>query len=1567
VNDEPRFRDATKLDAEELELLELLLREEGIDSTQGEPSIARAESGNVSPSFAQERVWFLEQLNPGTCTFNVPDARVVRGPLDLRAFEASVAEVARRHDVLRCTFQSRDGRPEIVVHPLRGPFVSIRDLREWPAQARDDEATRLAGELLREPFDLSAGPLWRTMLVRRDTDEHIWLIVMHHLVSDGASLELFVREVAAVYDSVSQGRASELPPLPIQYGDYAAWERKTLVGDALAEHLDYWKAQLDGEAPVLDWPTGKPRPAVQTQRGATLPFELSEELSTAIRVASARHAVSPFMFMLAAYGVLLGRTCGVDDVRISAPSMNRKEPHTRGLIGFFVNTILFRIRLGEARTFRDLLEQVRSTVVGAFEHDDVPFEKLVEALHPARDVSRPVLRQTAFAMQTVLADEIQTNGLTIAPWDVRVDMGTARLDVALFAWEERQRLRGIWEFNTDICDEPLVSRLAETFTRILADLSAPSASEGVLGALLDRAPATEPQRADRSEMTENQRLFWFSRKLQPDVQLYFDHVVAAFTIHGDVVHETLSAAFRRVVESSDALRSVVEEVDGAPRRRVESALGWEFPFVDLSARPDSEGAYAAWLAEARRTPFDPQRCLFATALVKVREGHFVWYLDIHHMVADLWSLRSIVSRVAADCGGDLAGATDDGSLPFGDFVALEREYQGSADFARAESYWRQKLQRELIFSRFYRATASSLSTATARVSFDLGEERSLAIRRVAREQGLFSPATVVKTALCAYLHRATGEALLRVGEPFANRPDGFSGTIGLFINVCPLDVEIDEHETFTSLAAKLQAEMLEVMRYQRYPIRNPANKRVYDVYFNYQNASFPDFAGAPVSFDLLHTHHSNDTLTVQLQDFGGTGSFSLDIDFKCDAFDEKEQHRTTHHIVALLDAFLDRPVAPIDEVDILTEEERIEVFETFNDTTRDYASDAPLHALIEAQCVTTPEAIAVAAQGARLTYRELDRRADLLAHHLRTLGVGRDVVVGVHMERSVELVVSLLAVLKAGGAYLPLEPSYPPERLSYMLEDAHVPVVLTLGRLAEKLPPNSARTIAVDAEWHCLEAAAVVEAGRSSSEPTRPDDLAYVIYTSGSTGRPKGVAIAHRGICNRLLWMQETYRLTADDRVLQKTPFSFDVSVWEFFWPLMTGACLVMARPGGHTDAEYLVEIIRGEAVTTIHFVPSMLDAFLEHPRAETCDTLKRVVCSGEALPHALVGRFLSRMTAELHNLYGPTEASVDVTAWKCERGARRGVIPIGHPIANTRIYILDENRRPVPPGLVGEIYLAGVGLARGYVNNAVLTGERFVEHTLSNDRRERLYRTSDLGRYLADGSIEFLGRADHQVKLRGFRIELGEIEAVLTRHPAVREAVVILREDRPNDRRLVAYVVGETSSSFDPSQLGAFLEKQLPEYMIPATYIPLEVFPLTSNGKVDRRALPVPEWGRRDGGKFEAPRSELEKLLAEIWCDVLGLSLVDRRDSFFDLGGHSLLATQVISRVNRILPVNVPLSLLFESATLESFARKCEEASRAREDDALLSELLATVEAIPEGELSSQRLPPDSVSDLDP
>ncbi|MEO1374975.1 MAG: amino acid adenylation domain-containing protein, partial [Cyanobacteria bacterium J06635_10] len=799
--------------------------------------------------------------------------------------------------------------------------------------------------------------------------------------------------------------------------------------------------------------------------------------------------------------------------------------------------------------------------------------------------------------------------------------------------------------------------------------------------------------------------------------------------------------------------------------------------------------------------------------------------------------------------------------------------------------------------------------------------------------------TLYMTLLAAFqvlLSRYTGTDDILVGSPVAGRLQSqFREIAGYFANQVVSRGDLSKNPSFKEFLSQIRQTVLEALTHQDYPFallveklqphRDSSRSPIFQAAFALQQLQKSqdiqklfldeiekdiDWGGLKLKPFKIPQQEGQFDLTLEMME--GNSSVKGVFKYNTDLFDESTIERMAGHFQNLLSAILENPDQNVAQLPLLSEAERHQLLVDWNDTATEYPKDKCIHQLFEEQVEKTPQAVAVVFEQEQLTYEQLNQRANQLAHHLQSLGVKPEVLVGICVERSIEMVVGLLGILKAGGAYVPLDPNYPPERLSYMLSDSGVGVLLTQNSLLESLPEHNARVICFDNDWDVIRQ----QSNTNPDAGVGSDNLAYVIYTSGSTGKPKGAMNTHQGIRNRLLWMQDTYQLNSSDRVLQKTPFSFDVSVWELFWPLLTGARIVVAKPEGHKDTTYLVNLIDSGQITTIHFVPSMLQVFLQSMDKESCSSLKRVFCSGEALPFELTQLFFSIFECQLHNLYGPTEAAIDVTFWQCKPQSNLQIVPIGRPIANTQIYILDKHLQPVPIGVPGELYIGGDGLARGYLNRPQLTQEKFILNPFNNS--QRLYKTGDLARYLADGNITFMGRIDNQVKVRGFRIELGEIETVLATHPQIKQAVVIAQQENTGNKRLVAYAV--TNSEITTVQLREYLKQKLPSYMIPSAFVTLDTLPLTPNGKIDCKALPVPDTLERDTA-YTAPRTPVELKLTQIWSSVLNNTSLGVKDNFFELGGHSLLAVRLMSEIQKQFQKNLPLATLFQSPTIEQLA----------------------------------------------
>ena len=1045
-------------------------------------------------SFAQQRLWFLHQLDPASPLYNMFSAFRLRGPLDAAALERAFAEIVRRHEALRTVFAADAGEPVQVVTPPGSWRMQVEELVGLPEAEREAEARRRVRAEAVRPFDLAAGPLFRVLLLRCGPEEHLLFLGVHHIVSDGWSMEVLFRELDALYAASLRGEPSPLAEPPIQYADFAVWQRERLRGPALEPLLGYWRERLAGAPAVLELPADRPRPAAQSFRGATLPVSLDAGLTQELHRVGRREGGTLFMALLAAFGVLLARYAGTEDVVVGTPVAGRTRRETEGLVGLFINTLALRIDLDGDPTFAGLVGRVREMLLGAHAHQELPFDRLVEELHVERSLSHGPVFQALLSMQG-LPRPFELGGARAVPYPA--ESGTSKFDLSLVLQEEASTLFGYLEFSTE---------------------------------------------------------------------------------------------------------------------------------------------------------------LFEAATVERMRGH----------------LRTLLEGVAA----------------------------------------------------------------------------------------------------------APGERV----------------------------------------------------------------------------SALPLLAAA----------------------------------------------------------------------------ERRQLLEEWNQVERTYPAERTLHALFAGQAGRAPEAVAVAYEGERLSYGELERRSNRLAHRLRRLGVGPEARVGLCVERSPEMLVGILGILKAGGAYVPLDPAYPAERLAYVLDDCGAAVLVTQEALLSALPGHGIRTVCLDRDRAEIER----ESAEAPRDGAAPGSLAYVIYTSGSTGRPKGVMVTHANVVRLFAATRAWFGFGAEDAWTLFHSFAFDFSVWEIWGALLHGGRLVVVPHLTTRSPEEFHALLRREGVTVLNQTPSafrqLIQAEAEADAGAASDlALRVVVFGGEALEPESLRPWMDRHGDErprLVNMYGITETTVHVTYRPITRRdlePGRGSV-IGRAIPDLRIYLLDAHGQPVPAGVAGEMYVGGAGVARGYLDREELTGERFLADPFRPG--ERVYRSGDLARYRADGELEYLGRADQQVKVRGFRIEPGEVEAALLAQPGVREAVVVARGEGA-EQRLVAYVAGE--GELDAGGLRDGVRERLPEYMVPAAVVVLESIPLTPNGKTDRRALPEPQWGVPEEA-YLAPRTEVEEVLCGVWAQVLGAERVGVRDDFFDLGGHSLLATRVVARAQAALGTEIPLRVLFEAPTVAGLAGWVEAARRA-------------------------------------
>ncbi|WP_345144904.1 amino acid adenylation domain-containing protein, partial [Dactylosporangium darangshiense] len=1080
---------------------------------------------------------------------------------------------------------------------------------------------------------------------------------------------------------------------------------------------------------------------------------------------------------------------------------------------------------------------------------------------------------------------------------------------SLLATRVVSRIRAVLDVEVPVAalfDAPTVAGLAA----VIADLT-----PGVV------VPPIVPVGRDAPlPLSFAQQRLWFLAQLEPDSAEY--NLPMPIRLEGAVDVDVLAGVLGALVARHEVLRTrLVAGVDGVPYQAIDPAPErFELPVVDVSGAP---GGVEAWLDADAAVPFDlAAGPLFRATLLRVASDEHVLALAMHHVVGDEWSgeilRREFDSLYATADPGRLL------SLPvqYADFAVWQRQWLTGEILEGQRAYWRETLSgAPTLELPTDRPRPPVRSADGAYIEFAIPAEVAGGLRAVSRTAGV-SMFMAVFGAFNVLLSRYCGQDDIVVGTPIANRNRAeIEGLIGFFVNTLVLRTDLSGDPTFAELLGRVRTGTLAAYANQDVPFeqlvddldvdRDRSRTPLFQVLFNYVTDGGAEPGASeqprpmPVKFDLA--------VTLGEAGAGLAGS----VHYSTALFDTDRMLRLIGHFQRVLAAVGADAGVRLSAVPMLRDADT-SALASWNDTHTPVTWPGGVLEQFAAQVAANPDAPAVVCGAASLRYGELDARANRLAGHLTALGVRPESVVGVCLPRGLDLAVALLAVWKAGGAYLPLDPDYPPQRLAELVADSGARVVIA----GAPFPATAAALVRLD-DPATREAIEERPATRTAA-PAAPAQLAYVIYTSGSTGRPKAVFSEHRGLVNRVWWMQQRYHLSRGERILHKTPITFDVSVWELVWPLTVGGCMVMAEPGRQGDVDYLVGLVERSRVNVMHFVPSLFHEFVRHAWAAPMRSLRLVVCSGEALSGADVAEFYARHDdAVVENLYGPTEASIDVSYWRCARpGDAAAAVPIGAPLSNIRLRVLDRFLQPAPAGVAGELYIGGTGLARGYGGRPELTAERFVADAAAGDG-SRLYRTGDLASWRPDGQVMYLGRADTQLKVRGFRIEPGEIEAALVAHPGVAAAAVVA-DGQDAGRRLVAYLVPAQAEDGLPAleALRDWVGARLPQYMVPAMFVELAALPLSRNGKLDRKALPAPDAARMGPGTgYVPPRSAVEEVLAGLWEQLLGVERVGVFDSFFALGGHSLLATQVVSRVRAVFGVEVPVAALFDAPTVAGLA----------------------------------------------
>jgi len=1558
--DTKEFSHRTGLSVEERELLAYLLDKEGIDVPQTQTIPLREHSDQLPLSFAQQRLWFLDQLEPNGAFYNVPQAIRISGALSVAVMEQSLNEIVRRHESLRTTFAAVDGSPVQVIAPNLKVTLPVTDLSELLEAEREAEARRLATEAAQHPFDLARGPLVRAGLLRLQAEEHVLLLNMHHIISDGWSTGVFVRELTTLYEAFSAGKPSPLAELPIQYPDFAVWQRKWLTGDVLEKQLSYWRRQLAGALSNLDLPIDKARPAVQSYRGAKQRLVLSQSLAERLKALSQQEGATLFMALLAIFQVLLARYAGQEDIVVGTGIAGRNRAETENLIGFFINALALRTDLSGNPTFRELLGRVREVTLGAYEHQDVPFEKLVEELQPERSLNRMPLFQVMFMMQNAPAQALELPGLKLSSLSFDNEM-PVRSDLDLYLWEELSGVvNGSLVYDADLFEASTIARMSERFQVLVESIVAhPDATlddlrlDQVVKLPTITPPTTETASAP---LSYHQERLWFIDQFETgnvyESNPVYHNIPLVLHLDGAVDDAVLEASLSAVVKRHAALRTRIVTEGGQGRQVIDPHVSLKLRVVNLADSDEQvsiEQVVERALDEARQ-PFalDRDRLIRGT-LFRTSDDEAVLAVTVHHSIADQRSLRLMAAELSEMYDAQMAGRAV--RLP-----GLTVQYADYTEWQRGLSkdtldsllfYWRWQLRGKLQALELPedRPRPAVHTYRDARHTFTVPDDLTRRLKSISQQES----STTFAVALAAFqatLHRYARQDEIVVGtsEPCRTRAET-EGMVGPLANLVVLRSNLAGNPTFRTLLAQVTQTVARARAHQEMPFdklvqelnpeKDMSRTALFDVLFQFEDEE-------PVSFDIgeatarvIETNLGYGKYDLNVLVARAGDGMAATVVYNADIYDEATIAQMMRHFRVLLEAVTLDANRRIDDIVLLSETEAEQQLVEWNSTQAAYPEDKTIHELFEEQAERTPEAAAVVCEDEQLTYRELNQRANQLAHYLKKLGVGSDVLVGIMMERSIEMVTGLLGILKAGGAYVPLDAAYPQERLSFMLEDAAVAVLLTQERLMKSLRVHNAAVVCLDAEWKAIAS----ESAENPINGAEAKSLAYVIYTSGSTGVPKGVLLEHRNVVRLMVNDRLPFTFTDTDVWTMFHSYCFDFSVWEMYGALLYGGKLVIVPEQVTKDPSLFLDLLVDHKVTVLNQTPSAFDNLVKQwlARAETGLAftglaLRYVIFGGEAL-HPVQLREWKRAYpgADLINMYGITETTVHVTFKEVtDREIEENVSNIGGPIPTTTTYVMDDNLRLLPVGVPGEVCVGGGGVSRGYLGREELTREKFVANPYKAE--ERLYRSGDLAKLLPSGDLVYLGRIDDQVQIRGFRVELGEVQSQLLKHPAVAKAEVIVRQLHGAALDLVAYVVPLAEVSV--TALRNHLGQALPYYMVPSAFVLLKSLPLTSNGKVDRRALPAPDESRPEvETSYVAPRTAVEETLCGIWVEVLGVERVGVDDNFFELGGHSLLATQVISRVREAMQVEVPLRMLFEQLTVAGLALAVSQKQSERKD----------------------------------
>lgn len=1507
--------------------------------------VKRPVQAQVPLSFGQQRLWFYEQMNPGTRANNMPVAVRIKGDLNTRVLEKAFNELCRRHESLRASFGAdADGTPIQRIADSVTFNLHCVDLTAVDAAQQQAELEQLIEHNSTLPISLDVAPLMRASVVKTASQpaQQTLLLCMHHIISDGASQVILFRELMTLYLAFLAEQPSPLPELRIQYPDFAWWQREWLNDQTLASQLRYWQDQFKNVPACLDLPLDKPRPKVQTSNGDTVNTTFPESLVEGLRAVCDRHGVTPFMATLLAWQIFLHRFSGKDDILVGVPTLGRHSPELEPIIGFFIQSLVLRAQFADNPLLADALEDTKQTVLEGFANGDVPVDKIVEHLGIARNPSYSPLAQVAFQ----LLDNAGFNASQLAEQaafgDMQVEVlgsqtASAKFDLTLSLTLDGNQLSASLEYNTDLFYEETAANMLVGFERVcrqlVHSLDRPVAAVQVLaeGELVD-ALGLDTESVDSVQPLSRMQYDMFMDNLVNPSSLQSSH---GWNIH---IHRALDLglwqqALREIVQAQPMLRARFVAAQKANLDMgylvIQSQLEPVVEVIDKSAEPISEQALASLINGLIYKPYAVEHePLIRYYVIKLAPDHYVVITAVHHAILDGASLNVLWLQWTTAYNQLQRGETPRiATVPFSDYVDDERQ---KMDTAPVLAFWQNKLAQVEPLDFTVPSPVPGPDHFVTREGY-LSDDHWAGVKRFCRQHRI-TPSLYFK-CLFGYLVQqyCRSDSDFSIQETMAGRIKGHQEAMGCYIQEIPF--------VFSKQVLSAEQRFTDVLEYARQFQKSIKDQRLISIgkqlalapkgrigfmYNFYQFLASSEFLGEQLSPEGTPSDPANNVQFVVTE---VAGRLKLNLFYHQHLFAD---FGMLQRIQDLSEQVLRNPDIRLAQFELVSSPaEKVTLLESWNATERHYDLGSCLHQKFEVNAQARPDAMAIIDDQRAYTYGELNRRANQIAHYLIEQGVQSNHLVGLCADRSCDFLVGILGIMKAGGAYVPMDPKYPDDRIEYMISNSEVSVLITQEHLLNKSDAvaNGVHRVCLDRDWPVIQGYSAANPNLDISSRNR----AYMIYTSGSTGLPKGAIIRHDGALNHIEAECEVLAFAGAFSFLQTAPSSSDISVWQFVGPVTRGGKVVVLDDVTHS--EKLFRLVKENKIDVVELVPVALQLLMEFvrqlpPAERALPSLRWMMATGEAVSTELVNDWLALYPhIPVVNAYGPTEAADDVI--QCAISAplppAQKTVPIGKPLANLKVYIVDELLRLVPAGVAGEICIGGIGVGEGYWRNPEKTAQAFVADPFTTGTGALMYRTGDLGRWLRDGSVEYLDRVDNQVKVRGFRIELGEVEAALSSLPGVRENVVIVRDDMPGGAALAAYVVPGhepgTDPELDPQRLRGQLRESLPDFMVPAAITVMEALPLTPAGKIDRKSLPRPAVIQSGGGDYVAPRTDTESTLVDIWESLMPVQRVSVTDNFFELGGHSLLGVRIMSKVNQAFGTQLQVAALLSTQTIAKLA----------------------------------------------